>query len=59
MTDEQMISARRLRRALEELTEEAFRNMPGGKGHLIDNARAAIATARAAGIGLAADEEYE
>jgi len=31
--------------ALEELTEEAYANMTGGKGHLIDNARAAIAKA--------------
>lgn len=28
--------------ALKELTEEAFLNMTGGKGHLIDNARRAI-----------------
>lgn len=31
--------------ALKELTEEAFKNMSGGKGHLIDNAYAAIAKA--------------
>jgi hypothetical protein len=59
MTDEQMISARRLRRALEELTEEAFRNMSGGKGHLIDNAREAAEKAAKAGIEPATDEEYE
>lgn len=28
--------------ALKELTDEAFLNMTGGKGHLIDNARRAI-----------------
>ena len=32
--------------ALEALTEEAFVNMSGGRGHLIDDARAAIAKAK-------------
>ncbi|MBY5917310.1 hypothetical protein HFO77_23230 [Rhizobium leguminosarum] len=31
------------------LTNEAYRNMIGGKGHLIDNARAAIAKAEGTG----------
>ena len=35
--------------ALEALTEEAFRNMSGGAGHLIDDARRAIAQARGEG----------
>ncbi len=34
--------------ALEALTAEAHRNMIGGKGHLIDDARAAIAKAKRA-----------
>ncbi|MGZ2501794.1 hypothetical protein [Rhizobium leguminosarum] len=35
--------------ALKALTNEAYRNMIGGKGHLIDNARAAIAKAEGTG----------
>lgn len=34
--------------ALEELVEEAFKNMTGGKGHLIDNAYAALTLAKGA-----------
>lgn len=32
--------------ALQELAEEAFKNMSGGKGHLIDNAYAALKAAK-------------
>jgi hypothetical protein len=47
-----------LLRALQELVDEAFVSMTGGKGHLIDNAHAAIDKAKAAGMTPAEGEEY-
>lgn len=41
-------AAPELLEALKELTEEAFKNMAGGAGHLVDNAYAAIAKATGA-----------
>lgn len=38
-------AAPELLQALQELTDEAFMNMSGGAGHLIDNAREAITKA--------------
>lgn len=56
---ERTTAARRLLRALDELTEEAHANMTGGAGHLIDNAHRATALARQEGITPMTDEEYE